>query len=62
MHNVELSVEEIHRIREENYAHTREMQPHERRAYYRERADAVQKRIDKIKEAKGSGRRTAARI
>lgn len=36
-----LTVEDIHRIREQNYEHTKDMKPADRRAYYHKNADVV---------------------
>ena len=44
-----LTVEDIHRIRERNYELTKDMKPEDRWAYYRKTADAVQARIERMR-------------
>ncbi len=57
-----LTVEEIHRIREQNYELTKNMKPEERRAYYREKSDAVQARIEQLRANRGEPTRNCVRV
>lgn len=57
-----LTVDDIHRIRERNYEITKDMKPEERRAYYREKSDAVQARIERLRQANGAPARNSVRV
>ena len=57
-----LTVEDIHRIREQNYEHTKDMKPEDRWAYYRKTADAVQAQIERLRQTNGIPARNSVRI
>lgn len=40
------TIEDIHKLREYNYYHTKDMTPHERRNYYNESGMAFQREIE----------------
>jgi len=49
---MEFSIEDIHRIREENYEKTKDMTPEELIAYTREKAAPGLKRLEELKAKK----------
>lgn len=51
----DFTIDDIHKVREYNYEKTKDMTPEEHRAYYREAAVELQKRIDAIRAARGEG-------
>lgn len=57
-----LTVEDIHRIRERNYEHTKNMKPEDRRAYYRKTADVIQAQIERLRQANGISNQKSVRI
>jgi len=57
-----LTVEDIHRIRERNYELTKDMKPEDRRAYYQKNANAVQAQSERLRQANGIPARNSVRI
>lgn len=57
-----LTIDDIHRIRERNYELTKDMKPEDRRAYYRKNADAVQAQIERLRQANGIPARNSVRV